>query len=314
MTFGEAHELMDLLLDKADQPYFTTEEKDKFLNLAYFDWFDRALDRYDTDPEIAKCLGKLVDSREGRFEYHGRISIHTSRQGAQSVPYRTPSGVTEDTNYGVPKNSLKSIGRYPFARLLHVQVKYVDTQDGTMRSEWKEANLVKSNEFGLYINDLNSDPFNKPDDKNIKCYMSGSSLKVFPTTLENGYALSGWIDNGTSGWDLAANWRARMVTYPMASNVAAGDAVITNNIVDAPGDASSWGTKNVQMGSYTYYQQRNPVGDLEYNNNPVGANTWGWPMHICNEIVQNAVRLMTVNIESDNYTNQFIEAQQSKSI
>jgi len=144
--------------------------------------------------------------------------------------------------------------------------------------------------------------------------MSGSSLKVFPTTLENGYALSGWIDNGTSGWDLAANWRARMVTYPMASNVAAGDAVITNNIVDAPGDASSWGTKNVQMGSYTYYQQRNPVGDLEYNNNPVGANTWGWPMHICNEIVQNAVRLMTVNIESDNYTNQFIEAQQSKSL
>jgi hypothetical protein len=37
-------------------------------------------------------------------------------------------------------------------------------------------------------------------------------------------------------------------------------------------------------------------------------------MHICNEIVQNAVRLMTSNIEGANYQTQAIEAEQSKSI
>ena len=108
-------------------------------------------------------------------------------------------------------------------------------------------------------------------------------------------------------------WRARCITYPMASNVAAGDSDITSSIVSST-DASTWGTKDIQMGSYTYSQQRNSAGNIEYSNSSAGANNWGWPMHICNEIVQSAVRLMTVNIESDNYQNQFIETQQSKSI
>ena len=316
MTFGEAHELMDLLLDKADQPYFTTEEKDKFLNLAYFDWFDRALDRYDSDPEIAKCLGKLVRTEEGRMESKSIIVMHTSRQGAQSVPFRSPSDQTELTDHGVPINSLRSISRYPFARLLHVQVKYIDPNDSNIQSEWKEAHLVKSNEHGLHNSDTNSDPFNKADDKNIKCYMEAAALRVFPTSLDNGLELSGWKDFATEGYGIAGRWRVRCITYPMASNVAAGDSDITVSDIVSSTDASTWGTKDIQMGSYTYYQQRNTTSpyDVEYNNSPVGANNWGWPMHICNEIVQNAVRLMTVNIESDNYQNQFIETQQSKSI
>ena len=313
MTFGEAHELMDLLLDKADQPYFTTEEKDKFLNLAYFDWFDRALDRYDTDPEIAKCLGKLVATLGGRMEFGSRIVMHTSRNGAQSVPFRTPSGPTELADHGVPINHPRSISRYPFARLLHLQVKYVDPNDSSITSDWKEAHLTKSNEHGLSYSDTNSDPFNKADDKNIKCYMEGSHLHVFPTRLDNGLELSGWRDHGTTGFSIAGRWRARCITYPMASNVAAGDSDITASLVSST-DASTWGTRDIQMGSYTYFQQTSSAGNLQYNNNPVGAENWGWPMHICNEIVQNAVRLMTVNIESDNYQNQFIETQQSKSI
>jgi hypothetical protein len=322
MTFGEAHDLMDLLLDKADQPYFTVEEKDKFLNLAYFDWFDKALDRYDTDPEIAKCLGKLVTRQEGRFELYAQLFIHTSRNGAQSVPYRTPSsdtttGANEFTDHGVPINSVKSIGRYPFARLLHFQVLYVDENDGTTGGEeWKNVELVKSNEHGLYYSDTSSDPFNKADDNNVKCYMRGQFLEVFPRRLENGLALQGWNQPtpSTTDWGTAGRWRARYITYPMASNVAAGDSDIISGIVSS-NNPSEWGTRDVQMGSYTYQQRRNTTTeDLEYSNDAVGANTWGWPMHICNEIVQNAVRLMTSNIEGANYQTQAIEAEQSKSI
>ena len=315
MTFGEAHDLMDLLLDKADQPYFTTEEKDKFLNIAYFDWFDKALDRYDSDPEIAKCLGKLVIRVEGRFEAYAQIFIHTARYGAQSVPYRTPSNNYTNrpdlTDHGVPIGSLRSLGPYPFARLLHLQVLYVNDENGTEDTDWKNVELVKSNEHGLYYSDTNSDPFNKADDDNVKCYMRGAVLEVFPRRLENGLALDGWSTMGTEGWENSGRYRVRYITYPMASNVEAGDS----NHADIPTDPAQWGTRDIQMGSFTYPQGiDDTTGDLVYSNSAVGALNWGWPMHICNEIVQNAVRLMTVNIESDNYQNQFIETQQSKSI
>ncbi len=315
MTFGEAHDLMDLLLDKADQPYFTVEEKDKFLNLAYFDWFDKALDRYDSDPEIAKCIGKLVVRMEGRFEEYSQIYIHTARYGAQSVPYRVPSNdgaSTPDlTDHGVPIGSYRSIGAYPFARLLHLQVRYVNDADGTLAKEWQNVELAKSNEHGLYYSDTSSDPFNKADDNNIKCYMRGPFIEVFPRRLQNGLALDGWGTMGTEGWENSGRWRARYITYPMASNVAAGDSDHAN-ISNVP---SEWGTRDLQMGSYTYAQGRDDTtGDLVYSNSPVGAKNWGWPMHICNEIVQNAVRLMTSNIEGANYQSQAIEAEQSRSV
>ena len=319
MTFGEAHDLMDLLLDKADQPYFTVEEKDKFLNLAYFDWFDKALDRYDTDPQIAKCLGKLVDRREGRFEANARIYMHTSRYGAQSAPFRTPSTTTDLADHGVPVDSLKSISRYPFARLLHVQVLYVNKDTGTVGDHWKEVTLAKSNEFGLYYSDTSSDPFNKADKDNVKGYMQGAYLQVFPTNNGEGLALTGWSSMGADGWTNAGRWRARVITYPMASNVAAGDADITSSIVSS-NNPSEWGTRDVQMGSFSYYQKRDDdststtYNGLLYDNGPVGAKNWGWPMHICNEIVQNAVRLMTSNIEGANYQSQAIEAEQSRSV
>ena len=34
MTIIEMHKLADLLIDKADAPWFTSEEKDMFINLA----------------------------------------------------------------------------------------------------------------------------------------------------------------------------------------------------------------------------------------------------------------------------------------
>ena len=320
MTFGEAHDLMDLLLDKADQPYFTAEEKDKFLNLAYFDWFDKALDRYDLDPEIAKCLGKLVRTSEGRFEYDGRITMHTSRNGAQSVPFKRPSGADDLTDHGVPINSLRSISRYPFARLLHLQVRYINKFSGVDGGyDWKEAELAKSNEFGVYYSDTNSDPFNKADDNNVKCYMESSTLQVFPLTLaDNRYGLQGWAKQETDGWKHSGRWRARYITYPMASNVARGDSDITNGILPLDTGPERWGTRDVQMGSLTYSQEVIAGGEggyqNVYSNANTGVNNWGWPMHICNEIVQNAVRLMTSNIEGANYQSQAIEAEQSRSI
>ena len=57
MTFGQAHAEMDILLDKADQPYFTAYEKDKFLNAALMEWFEEQASIYDASGDNANMLG-----------------------------------------------------------------------------------------------------------------------------------------------------------------------------------------------------------------------------------------------------------------
>ena len=313
MTFAEAHEHMDLLLDKADQPYFVSEEKDKFLNIALYDWFEKAMDQYDTNPEISAVIGKLVREATTKFEYTNLMYFHNANYGAQTVPYREPLNLAGSTTYGVPVNTLRSLSRYPIARLIHLQVRYADL-DGSYGS-FVEASKAKSNEVGTLTSDINSDPFNKADDNNVKYYLQGPFFKVLPVELADGKTLSGWrsdIANYSTifGDGNGGVCKFRAITFPLACNVTNGDM----DFSAIPNDPATWGTANCQIGSLTFQQNRDTTTDeVTYSNSPVGAQAWGWPIHICHEIVQNAVRLMTSNIESDNYQNQFIEAQQSKS-
>ena len=61
MTLNEAFEYMDLLLDKADQPYFTTDEKNKFLSLAISDFININYQRMQTDEDARRALSGCVD-------------------------------------------------------------------------------------------------------------------------------------------------------------------------------------------------------------------------------------------------------------
>lgn len=61
MTLNEAFEYMDLLLDKADQPYFTEEEKNKFLSLAISDFININYQRMQTDEDARRALSGCVD-------------------------------------------------------------------------------------------------------------------------------------------------------------------------------------------------------------------------------------------------------------
>jgi len=308
MTFAEAHEHMDLLLDKADQPYFVSEEKDKFLNIALYDWFEKAMDQYDANPEISAVIGKLVREETTEFEYTNLMYFHNASYGAQTVPYREPVTLIGSTTYGVPINTERSLSRFPIARLIHLQVRYVDV-DGNY-GNFVEASKAKSNEVGIISSDVNKDPFNKADDNNVKYYLQGPFFKVLPVDLADGKKLIGWRSTSADYPANIGQCKFRAITFPLACNVTNGDMDFT----DIPSDPASWGTANCQIGSLTFQQNRDTTSDLiTYSNSPVGAQAWGWPIHICHEIVQNAVRLMTSNIESDNYQNQFIEAQQSKS-
>lgn len=61
MTLNEAFEYMDLLLDKADQPYFTTDEKNKFLSLAISDFININYQKMATDEDARRALSGCVD-------------------------------------------------------------------------------------------------------------------------------------------------------------------------------------------------------------------------------------------------------------
>lgn len=309
MTFAEAHDLMDLLLDKADQPYFTTEEKDKFLNIALFNWFESACENFDNNQELAINLGHFI-REEGQYFYGtGWINCHKKVLGPHRIPYH---GWTDQFEVRGPS--------YPIAKILHLSVQHADA-DGLISDPERRISVrkAKSNEVTTvtgsntaYYPNTGSDPFNKPTGDDPVYIVQGTTLRIFPYRNENGDLLQGMASSGYTGasdgvdWGNAGFWRMRYLTYPLGSNVDAGDFDI---------DETPWATADVQLGAQTPQRRWDTATAATiYSNDSVGVKDWGFPEHWCHEIVQNAVRLMTGNIESENYQIQAIESEQSKSV
>ena len=59
MTSTEALEYLDLLLDKADQPYFIDDEKEKFINLAITEFINKYYDKFELTGESKTALNAL---------------------------------------------------------------------------------------------------------------------------------------------------------------------------------------------------------------------------------------------------------------
>ena len=62
MTLGEAHDYMDLLLDKADQPYFTANEKNRFIDIATFEYINKYYKTYGVNQESRDRLRYYLTS------------------------------------------------------------------------------------------------------------------------------------------------------------------------------------------------------------------------------------------------------------
>ena len=60
MTLNEAYNYIDMLLDKADEPYFTTDEKHKFLNLAISEFINVNYARMGVDENARKALAPVT--------------------------------------------------------------------------------------------------------------------------------------------------------------------------------------------------------------------------------------------------------------
>ncbi len=64
MNLAEAYDMMDLLLDESNAPYFTNEEKDKFLNLAISDFINGHYQKMTADEDSRRALSGCIDWNE----------------------------------------------------------------------------------------------------------------------------------------------------------------------------------------------------------------------------------------------------------
>jgi len=62
MTIQEMHDLCDLLIDKANAPWFTATEKDKFINLATIEFLDNSYRFFEVNEEVREKLLPVVRS------------------------------------------------------------------------------------------------------------------------------------------------------------------------------------------------------------------------------------------------------------
>lgn len=315
MTFQEAHDLMDLLLDKADQPYFTTEEKDKFLNIALFSWLKKAANKYGADPEIDTALGRLVRTESIYFWNSGRIrssNVAVGPHQRSSDTFYTTEGAFHGQRIGTA---------FPIFRPLDIQVQYYNLDTGSFEApvivQAAKSNEITTQHFSdgeHVISGLESrskDPFNKETYKYPKWYYEAFNIAILPIS-DGPRKLIGWSDDDSTatGSDELGNTskaEIRYIMYPLASNVAGGDMDESISV-----SSDSWGTSDIHLGSASLLKTWNAAdGVIEHVQQRTRE---GFPHEICNEIIQNAIRLMGSNIESPAYQTQAIESEQGRSI
>jgi len=194
MILTEAYDYMDLLLDKADQPYFTTEEKDKFLDIAISDFMNFQYQKMGADEDSRRALAGCVDwnsfqltSTEilsGNFldnNYPVLSEKYTHLGQSDGVGgYSGHNSITKSNKVGYFKFSSQYILPKQHLYVLAIAVSYYNyddiidsstglpfpgvTEEDVVFSPVTSVKNVSTREF--YENRYSEDPFNKPSEEN----------------------------------------------------------------------------------------------------------------------------------------------------
>lgn len=338
MTFLEAHNLMDLLLDKADQAYFTTSEKDKFLSMAIMEWFEGITSDYLKNAgHESHEANKYVLSEDRSFKESGVINLVNKTSEITPYPLIWSTGVV-----------------YPFYKLINLRVK-------TVSGNWEKVNPM--NPGSVDVEDI-KDPFNKPAVGDRIYTYEENKLKVFPSTDLDAndaivsFAITGGavssvsiidggagypsapavtsrdnsssvnaaftatingsgtvtavsIDNAGTNSDMSggrlkidesptsARFQINYFAYPLLSNVSGGNFGGTS--------VSTIATSNAQLGAKTM-----AYAPYEWSDGGSSISSIGASPREADNIVKKAVRMMTANIESPLYQTNSIEEKRSE--
>jgi len=150
MTFLEMHEQFDLLMDKHEQPYFETEEKDKFLNIA---------------------LKEYVKTRYKAFE------VNEKRREDLRPLIKTSSGTTATVNLAAITD---------FWLSLSLQTTITFTECGTTYSITSSVTPIQHDDY-LKIKD---DPFHKPTDRTPLYLDYSTYMTIFSDTVPTTWTLT----------------------------------------------------------------------------------------------------------------------------
>ena len=145
MNLQEAHDLMDLLLDKADQPYFTEDEKNMFLDQAIASFINNHYQLYEQEQVSRDALASFL---------HYEAMNNTDTDWVAGV---------------IPLPS-------DYVHIIQVSLAY----NTTNFSEGKQAKIIGLKDF--YERTYSSDPFNKATEEHPVAYVrksgGGTSLYV----------------------------------------------------------------------------------------------------------------------------------------
>ena len=184
MTYTQMHDLLDVLLDKSDQPWFNTSEKDQFLNLAYMEFIMQTHKSFETNEKKRQDIAPLVRRIKVETNSIARtIMLSTFEDflfllSMSGVFVDTCGGETvvvnqayhNDTGSGTPPGDGGS------NHYLYETAQYTNTQT-TGADNYTNAQHV--NIRPVQIDDFNAtkdDPFNKPTDSNPLYVVRGDVL------------------------------------------------------------------------------------------------------------------------------------------
>tara|TARA_R110002012_G_scaffold131402_1_gene283988 strand:+ start:115 stop:969 length:855 start_codon:yes stop_codon:yes gene_type:complete len=191
MTLPEAYDLIDLLLDKADQPYFTTEEKHKFLGIAISDFVNFHYQKMAADEDSKRALSGHLDWQNyflSKTEIFDGSMIHpvsnvptlTQKYGETWHGGLNATGVNsqETTGYWIYTNQYILPPQHLYIISLRVKLynkeqtiipaddstspgtvfSTVTSENNIQKTDWINVDLIRPKE--LYSILANEDPFN----------------------------------------------------------------------------------------------------------------------------------------------------------
>ena len=168
MNLTEAHDLIDLLLDKADQPYFTTSEKNKFLDLAISDFINMHYQKMTVDEDSRRALSGCIDYISFSLK-DSEIFVPWNLSAKYPSGWGGTAGdkigyFTADNQYVVPKRHLYtlSIGvtYYNRSELIGSDGSVLPGASESYIVKEKSVNLKNKSTRDFYEDNRSEDPFN----------------------------------------------------------------------------------------------------------------------------------------------------------
>tara|TARA_X000001382_G_scaffold129273_1_gene120845 strand:+ start:3353 stop:4012 length:660 start_codon:yes stop_codon:yes gene_type:complete len=136
VTISQAYDLIDQLLDKSDQPYFTENEKDDFIRQAIHEFINNHYAKYDINQVSRDALAMFTES------------------------IQLDSNDNNWDNFGLDMPD-------EYVHLIHFRINYTNAL--STAENFNAAKIIGSKDFWDLEN--SKDPYNRPDKSSPICYV-----------------------------------------------------------------------------------------------------------------------------------------------